>query len=152
MAPLMCEYAANSMPTWPSECHCCPPPTSSELNAHPSIHTHYSNPACSPSISSSSQPANQCACPVSDYYIITSWLTGQIGAVCVLRLLLLPAEYDKDNKVIWDTKTVMSDDSEAGDIFTLVCQNDGNGVLYYDAAGFYTVPIWNTAGTITPCC
>jgi hypothetical protein len=69
----------------------------------------------------------------------------------VLRLLLLPAEYDKYNSVIWDSKTVMSeygDDYEAGDSFSLVCQNDGDVVLYYDASGIYTVPIWNTKGTI----
>jgi len=61
--------------------------------------------------------------------------------MCVLRLLLLPAEYDKYGTVIWSTGT---DDPYVGDEYSLVCQSDGNVVLY----NLFEDVIWST-GT---CC
>jgi hypothetical protein len=62
--------------------------------------------------------------------------------MCVLRLLLLPAEYDNNGHVVWATGPAPP--STFNQNYSLVCQNDGNVVLY----DRFNNVIWST-GT---CC
>jgi hypothetical protein len=62
--------------------------------------------------------------------------------VCVLRLLLLPAERNGNERVVWTSGSADPSITYGyGSVdFNLVCQNDGNVVLYDDSE----TAIWST--------
>jgi hypothetical protein len=71
------------------------------------------------------------------------------NALCLcFLLLLLPAEYDKFNSRIWATNTDGWSVGDPGNVFSLVCHNDGYVVLYDDDENIadHNFPIWSSDG------